>query len=166
MDHGENVNLLETIPFDFRWARVDEWKPAMMMVWKTFMKFEAPDYTEEGIREFFEFITDDDIYTAFLKDTYKVMVALDKGRIIGVGTIRNNNILSLLFVDEEYHRMGVGSVLVELLSDFVKKTKDEKTFIVKAAPYAVGFYLKNGFSATGPEQEKAGIRVTPMEKIL
>ncbi len=166
MDLGENVGLLGRIPYDFRWARTEEWKPAMMMVWRTFMKFEAPDYSDEGIKEFFEFITDDDIYTAFLGGTYRVLLALDGERIIGVGTIRNNNVLSLLFVDEDYHRRGVGSVLIELLGDYVKSIYGENCFRVKAAPYAVGFYEKTGFYATGPEQEKSGIRVTPMEKIL
>ena len=166
MGSGKNDELLKNIPYDFRWAKVDEWKPAMMMVWKTFMKFESPDYSQEGITEFFDFITDDDIYTAFLKGTYKVMVALDGDRIIGVGTIRNQNVLSLLFVDEEYHHRGVGTVLIELLGDYVKRQHGEEIFRVKSAPYAVGFYREQGFYATGEEQEKAGIRVTPMEKLL
>jgi GNAT superfamily N-acetyltransferase len=160
------VNLLETTPYDYRWARPEEWKPAMMMVWKTFLRFESKDYSQEGIKEFFEFITDDDIYKAFLQGTYRMMVALDEDRIIGVGTIRNMNILSLLFVDEEYHRQGVGSVLLELLGDYVKEKNGEFIFHVKAAPYAVEFYKSLGFRATAAEQEKAGIRVTPMEKVL
>ncbi len=166
MAFTENAELLKSIPYDFRWARKEEWKPAMMMVWKTFMKFEAPDYTEEGVKEFFEFITDDDIYVAFLRDNYRVMVALDGDRIVGVGTIRNRNVLSLLFVDEEYHRKGIGTVLVDLLSDYIKGEYKEEVFHVKAAPYAVGFYQNRGFYATGIEQVKAGIRVTPMEKKL
>ncbi len=35
---------------------------------------------------------------------------------------------------------------------------------VMAAPYAVEFYRKLGFSQDGPEQEVGGIRVTMMEK--
>ncbi len=158
--------LIENTPYDFRWARESEWKPAMMMVWKTFMKFESPDYTQQGIKEFFEFITDDDIYKAFLKGRYRMMVAVDGDRIIGVGSIRNTNILSLLFVDEEYHRQGVGSILLELLGDHVKEKNGEILFKVSAAPYAVKFYEKQGFTATGAEQEKSGIRITPMEKVL
>ncbi len=166
MGSGKVEELLKNIPYDFRWARLEEWKPAMMMVWKTFMKFESPDYSDEGIKEFFDFITDDDIYKAFLKGTYRVMVALDGDRIIGVGTLRNLNVLSLLFVDEEYHHKGVGSVLIELLGEYVKTRNGEQIFRVKSAPYAVGFYKEQGFRATGEEQEKAGIRVTPMEKLL
>ena len=160
------VKLIENTPYDFRWAAESDWKPAMMMVWNTFMKFESPDYSQQGIKEFFEFITDDDIYKAFLKGSYRMMVATDGDRIIGVGSLRNMNILSLLFVDEEYHRQGVGSILLELLGDYVKEKKGETLFKVNAAPYAVKFYEKLGFAATGSEQEKCGIRITPMEKVL
>lgn len=160
------LKLFETTPYDFRWARTGEWKEAMMMVWKTFMKFEAKDYSEEGVKAFFEFISDDDIYRAFLNGTYKVMVALDGDRIIGVGSIRNMNILSLLFVDEEYHRQGVGAILIELLGSYVRDELGEKNFYVKAAPYAVDFYKKMGFVVLREEQQYDGIRVTPMEKNL
>ena len=130
------------------------------------MKFEAPDYTQEGIRNFFEFITDEDIHSAFLKGTYQMMVALDGKKIIGVGTIRNVNILSLLFVDEEYHRQGVGSILLELLSCYIRDEKGEHVFHVKAAPYAVEFYKSQDFHVLRQEQAHDGIRVTPMEKLL
>lgn len=166
MDYREIVKLFETTPYDFRWARKHEWKSAMMMSWKTFMKFEACDYTEEGVKAFFEFISDNDIYRAFLNGTYKVMVALDGERIIGVGSLRNVNILSLLFVDEEYHKQGVGSILLELLGSYVRDEEGEKKMFVKAAPYAVDFYKHSGFSVIGKEIEHDGIRVTPMEKTL
>lgn len=166
MDSGKIIKLFETTPYDFRWARQGEWKTAMLMVWKTFMKFEAQDYTEEGVKAFFEFISDDDIYRAFLNGTYKVMVALDGERIIGVGSIRNMNILSLLFVDEEYHRQGVGAILLELLACHVRDELGENRLYVKAAPYAVEFYKKMGFIVLNKEQEHDGIRVTPMEKDL
>ncbi|MCQ2494331.1 MAG: GNAT family N-acetyltransferase [Lachnospiraceae bacterium] len=130
------------------------------------MKFEACDYTEEGVKAFFEFISDDDIYRAFLNGTYKVMVAVDGERIIGVGSLRNINILSLLFVDEEYHRQGVGSILIELLGSYVRDEMGEKRLFVKAAPYAVEFYKNNGFTVIGKEIVHDGIRVTPMEKNL
>ena len=120
MDSEKTLKLYETTPYDFRWAKKEDWKEAMMMVWKTFMRFEASDYTEEGVKLFFEFITDDDIYKAFLGGTYRMLLAFDSRRIIGVGTVRNKNILSLLFVDEAYHRKGVGSILLGLLGDYVR----------------------------------------------
>lgn len=154
------------IPYEIRWARPEEWAPAMKMIWKTFMKFEGEDYTEEGIRNFFEFITDDDLYRAFLKGNYQMMVALDEGRVVGAGSIRNCNHLSLLFVDEEYHHQGIGASLLWNLCEYLEKEAGERYMSLKAAPYAVNFYRKLGFRPVAPEEEYSGIRVTPMEKIF
>lgn len=153
-------------PYEIRWARAEEWAPAMKMIWKTFMKFEGEDYTEEGIQNFFDFITDDDLYKAFLKGNYQMMVALDRGRIVGAGSIRNCNHLSLLFVDEEYHYQGIGASLMRNLCEYLKMEAGERYMSLKAAPYAVNFYRKLGFRAVAPEEEYSGIRVTPMEKFF
>jgi GNAT superfamily N-acetyltransferase len=150
--------------FEFRWAQVEEWKPAMELVWRTFMKYEGKEYTQEGIQHFFDFITDDDLYRLFLNGEYRLMVALDQGRIIGVGSVRSRNHLSLLFVDEAYHRRGVGSTLLGKLCEYLKAETGESFMSVQAAPYAVEFYRKQGFHALCHELHYAGIRVTPMEK--
>ncbi len=153
-------------PVIIRWAREEEWAPAMQMVWRTFLKFEGRDYTEEGIKNFFEFITDDNLYEGFLKGTYQVMAALDGEKVVGIGSIRSRNHLSLLFVEEEYHRRGVGRAIMNALFSYLKEEAGEKFISVQAAPYAVNFYKKLGFHVVRPEQEISGIRVTAMEKIF
>ncbi len=154
------------LPYEIRWARIEEWIPAMMMIWKTFIKFEGMEYSEEGIQNFFEFITNDELYQSFLKGNYQMMVALDGGRIVGAGSIRNCNHLSLLFVDEEYHHRGIGASLLLNLCDYLKQEAGERYMSLTAAPYAVNFYRKLGFFEVAPEQEISGIRVTPMEKVF
>lgn len=153
-------------PYEIRWAGRQDWKPAMTMIWKTFLKYDSKDYTEEGIRNFFEFITDDTIYRSFLLGTYQMLVALDGERIIGAGSIRNRTHLSLLFVDEEYHGKGVGSSLMNSLCHYLKEEEGEGYMSLKAAPGAVGFYQKLGFRIVKPEEEISGIRVTSMEKFF
>lgn len=154
------------VPYEIRWAKAEEWAPAMKMIWKTFMKFEGQDYTEEGIQNFFEFITDDDLYRAFLQGNYQMMVALDRGRVVGAGSIRSCNHLSLLFVDEEYHHKGIGASLIQKLCEYLQMEEGERYMSLKAAPYAVNFYRKLGFRVVAPEEEYSGIRVTPMEKFF
>ncbi|MGN0166575.1 MAG: GNAT family N-acetyltransferase [Acetatifactor sp.] len=153
-------------PFEVRWAKEDEWAPAMQMIWRTFLKFEGKDYTEEGIKNFFDFITDDNLYVAFLRGEYQVMVALDGEKVIGAGSIRNRNHLSLLFVDENYHHMGVGRTIMNSLCAYLKEEAGERYMSLQAAPYAVNFYRKLGFRTVKPEEEISGIRVTAMEKIF
>ncbi len=158
---SENV-----IPYEVRWAKTEEWAPAMKMIWKTFLKFEGEDYTEEGIQNFFDFISDDNLYNAFLLGNYQMMVALDHERIIGAASVRNYNHLSLLFVDEEYHHKGVGRALMQKMCVYLKEEAGELYMSLKASPYAVNFYRKLGFHAVSPEEEISGIRVTSMQKIL
>lgn len=149
-----------------RWAHDSEWAPAMKMIWRTFLKYEGKDYTKEGIQNFFDFITDDELYTAFLRGSYQMMVAVEGSRVIGAGTIRGRNQLSLLFVDEAYHHMGVGRAIMNGLCRYLKEEAGERFMSLKAAPYAVDFYRKLGFRAVKPEEEYSGIRVTEMEKVF
>ncbi|MBQ7776043.1 MAG: GNAT family N-acetyltransferase [Lachnospiraceae bacterium] len=153
-------------PYQVRWAKAEEWTPAMNMIWKTFLKFEGDVYSPEGIRNFLDFITDEELFASFLKGEYLMMLALDKDRIVGAASVRNGNHLSLLFVDESYHRRGVGRALLNQMCEYLKTEQGESYMSLKAAPFAVAFYKKLGFRTTGPEEHYSGIQVTPMEKFL
>ena len=154
------------IPYEVRWAKTEEWAPAMKMIWKTFLKFEGEDYSPEGIQNFFDFISDDNLYRAFLRGDYQMMVALDENRVIGAASIRNYNHLSLLFVDEEYHYRGVGRALMKKMFEYLKMEAGERYMSLTSSPYAVDFYHKLGFRTVKPEEEIAGIRVTSMVRLL
>lgn len=157
----ENTNFL----YNIRWAKEQDWNRAMQMVWRTFLKFEGEDYSQEGIRNFYDFITDNNLYEAFLNGQYQVMVALDENRIIGLASVRNNNHLSLLFVDEEYHKKGVGRELIRHISEYLKGEAGECFMSLKSAPYAIEFYKKLGFRPIQFEKY-SGISVMAMEKML
>lgn len=160
------MSEMNEIPYEIRWAKPEDWDETMNMVWKTFMEFEAPDYSEEGIRNFRDFITDGMIHRMFLAGNYPMLVAVEDGRIVGAISVRNCNRISLLFVDAAYHKRGIGRALVDRMSRYLKEEKQELYVSVMAAPYAVGFYRTLGFYAYSPEEQFAGIRVTSMEKIL
>ncbi len=153
-------------PYKIRWASPEDWQPTIEMVWKTFMKYVAVDYSEEGIQNFKDFLQDGRIYQMFLHGAYLVMIALDGDRVIGVITVRNRNLISLLFVDEKYHHLGVGSTLIRKMGEYLKNSRSEVFVSVKSSPYAIGFYRSMGFHECSPEQEFAGIRVTDMERFL
>lgn len=154
------------LPYEVRWAKPQEWAPAVTMIWRTFLKYEGCDYTEEGIRKFYEFISDDNLYRSFLRGDYLMAVAVDGERVIGAASLRSGNHLSLLFVDEEYHCRGVGKALAEFMCTHLKTEAGEQKISLNAAPYALDFYRKLGFAAVAPEEEYYGIRMTLMEKVL
>lgn len=92
-----------------------------------------------------------------------MFVALDGGYMAGMITVRSNSHISLLFVDAEYHKRGIGRALMNHLCGYLKNELGIRRVTVNASPYGVGFYHKLGFRDLKPEQESEGIRYTPME---
>lgn len=149
--------------YQIRSAYRDEWEDAMALAWKTFLRFEADVYSEEGVQNFENFITDSTLHRMFVMGAYQMFVALDQGRIIGMITLRDRNHISLLFVDEQYHRQGVGRALMNYLTDYMAGEMGIRRVTVNASPYGVGFYHKLGFQDLRAEEQRDGIIYTPME---
>lgn len=152
--------------FSFRLAIERDWEPAMKLAWETFLIFEAQEYSEEGVDSFRDFISDQWLKKMFLKGEYQMFVALEGEKIIGFITVRNKCHISLLFVDKEYHRMGIGSTLIQKVREYLITEVGVDYMTVDSAPYAVEFYHKLGFWDLAPRQEKQGIIYTSMKKNL
>lgn len=149
-----------------RSAYRDEWDDAMALAWRTFMRFEANDYSTEGIKSFQDFITDTTLYRMFVMGAYQLFCAFEGKKLIGLISLRNETHISLLFVDASYHKKGVGRALIDYVARYVLLEEGFYKLTVNAAPYAVGFYHKLGFYDIGQEMTNDGIRYTPMEKKL
>ena len=147
-------------------ATPKDWEPAMELVWKTFLRFEAGEYGREGTENFLNFISDEKLFKMFLSGNYKLMLAKSEGRIVGVIGVRTGNHVSLLFVDESYHRQGIGRLLLSNMQRLVEEDKKSVRLTVNAAPYAVDFYKKVGFIATKDLQRSDGISYLPMECLV
>lgn len=149
-----------------RSAYRNEWQDAMALAWKTFLRFEADVYAPEGVKNFENFITDSTLHRMFLMGTYQLFVALDRNKIVGMITLRDSTHISLLFVDEAYHRRGIGRALIKYLADYLVTEIGADRVTVNASPYGVAFYHKMGFRDLRPEEVRDGIIYTPMEFIL
>ncbi len=152
--------------YQVRSAYRNEWDDAMALAWRTFLKFEADVYTPEGVKNFQNFITDSTLHRMFVMGAYQMFVALDGEKIVGMVTLRGDVHISLLFVEEKYHRQGIGRNLIRHLCDYLRTKGQASRVTVNASPYGVGFYHKLGFKDLGPEEQKDGIIYTPMEFIL
>ncbi len=131
---------------------------ALNLVWKVFLKYEAPFYTEQGINTFHNFISD--------KEKMNSLVfygMYEENKIVGVIATRNNgNHIALFFVDGDYHKKGIGKKLFQK----VLENSTSNIITVNSSVYAVDVYHKLGFVDTDIEQIDEGIRFTPMKFIV
>ena len=159
-------NIIKPIRISIRPAYRDEWDDAMALAWRTFMQFEAHDFTPEGVESFQDFVTDTVLYRMFVLGSYQLFGAYDNNKMIGMLSLRGEPHISLLFVDEKYHRMGIGRGMIEYVSRYVLTEEGRDSITVNAAPYATGFYHRMGFVDTDVEQACDGIRYTPMKRSI
>ena len=147
-------------------AKKTEWNEAMQLAFRTFLKFESEQYGPEGTKNFKEFVTDRFLYNMFLRGEYKLFVAEEKENLVGLISLRNGNHISLLFVEERYHRKGIGTALIRYLHEYMLQNTAYDRLTVNAAPYGIPFYHKIGFQDTGDTTTKDGITYIPMEFYL
>ena len=125
------------------------------LVWNVFLEFEAPDYIDEGINTFRDFINNEGAISGL-----EIYGAYENGNLIGIIATRNEgNHIALFFVHGKYHRKGIGRKLLEV----VLKDSTSESITVNSSPYATEIYHKLGFVDTDIEQTKEGMRFTPMK---
>lgn len=129
---------------------------ALDLATEVFLAFEAPDYSEEGIKEFEKSIHDPEyierlaVYGAYADEELVGMIA----------TRSNGTHIALFFVKGQYQRQGIGKKLFQTALTGCP----EETMTVNSSPYAVPVYHQLGFSDTDAEQLVNGIRFTPMKR--
>lgn len=158
--------MVEEAQYKIGFASGEQWEEAMGLAWKTFLEFEAEDYSLEGIRSFEDFITDTNLKRMFDAGAYQMMTVSRNNRMIGMITLRNEMHISLLFVDKNYHRRGIGRALIKCMAAYVRNELGKNRLTVNASPYGVPFYHRIGFRDLGPERCQDGILYTPMEYLL
>ena len=142
--------------------KIENLEEALKVIEVTFLKFEAPDYSKEGIENFFKFANYETIKDN-LNKTMKMYVAKVNGEIVGVIGYRDNSHINLLFVLEEYQHNGIAKALYKLVVENCKNSGAQKV-TVNSSPYAHEVYLRFGFIDDNKMQEVDGIKFYPMRK--
>ncbi len=142
-------------------------KESLDLVWRVFLEFEAPDYSEQGVATFHEFIEYDAMAKRIRDGEITLWYAHEGEAVVGVVAVRPqagqaesqaHTHISLLFVDNQHHKKGIARRLVETA------TSGHTTVTVNSSPYAVQIYKRLGFVPTDCEQQQDGIRYTPMKR--
>jgi GNAT superfamily N-acetyltransferase len=135
------------------------------LTWAVFDEFESPDYAEEGIREFKEFIEYDSVMQRCEKGEMSFWGCFDGAALVGITATRDTNHISLLFVKKEYHRRGIARGLFNAVKKNCER-ENIKIITVNSSPYAKEAYRRMGFEGASEEKIKNGIRYIPMVYLM
>lgn len=148
--------------FSVRHLERNEWDMAVQLAWDTFLVYEAPEYSSEGVKNFHDFVKGDELRNMFLLGEYRAWGAFDENDVmVGVLGIRKHWHISLLFVEPRLHHQGIATrLLKQAFSEGAMEGVN--TMTVNSSPYAIGFYHRLGFTDLDHERTTDGIRYTPM----
>ncbi|KXL52711.1 hypothetical protein CLNEO_17320 [Anaerotignum neopropionicum] len=128
---------------------------ALALVWETFLQYEAPDYSREGIETFQNSVINNEDYL----NAIEMYGAFEGDSILGIIATRNEGShIALFFVDGKFQRRGIGKQLFQAILE--NSTTNEIT--VNSSPFAIEVYHRLGFVDTAPEQMTDGMRYIPM----
>ena len=145
--------------YECREMNLNELEETMELVKKVFDEFEAPEYRDEGIKNFYKFANVENI-KKLLNENFKIVIVKDYSKIIGMLAIRDNSHIGMLFVDKAYHQKGIAKYLIRYAKGLYGMNNTDIT--VNSSPYAVEIYKRMGFEILSNEKETDGIRFTPM----
>lgn len=141
---------------------IDNLDRALHLIWNVFTKYDAPDYSQEGIEKFQEIINKNAVEKKLISGEVNIIACWDNTDLIGVLAIKRPCHIWLMFVDGDYHQKGIAK---NMFKEFLKDFKGDK-ITVNSSPYAIEFYKRLGFEAEKDEQLIHGIRFIPMVKMI
>ena len=145
----------------FRIATPDDAGAISQLVLNLQARFTFHEYTEDG-----KALMARELAPAKIADTIGrgdvVFLAEQGSRLVGVVSIRENEHLSLNFVDENFHKRGISSVLWALGREECIKRGNVGRFTLRASTFAIPVYEKWGFVLTGEINRSGGILSYPM----
>ena len=139
---------------------------ASQLIADLFTEAIGPDYTEEGRAEFLRNVQPHDLVER-TRSNHFVLVATAEEQIAGAIDLRDNDHVSLLFVDTGHQRRGIASELLARAMAVARSAKpglDRVTVNSSVSPSPA--YERLGFRKTGPERTVSGRVFIPMAQRL
>ena len=82
------------------------------LIKKVFMRFEAPEYSDEGVAHFMTYL-DEKLEKEIVIEQLQLWGTKIDQQLVGVLAIRSGKHVALLFVDEAYHRQGIAKKMYQ-----------------------------------------------------
>jgi len=146
----------------YREAEPKDIENMFKLIRSSFDELVAIDYNEEGINEFYKHINPLSLLER-LKGEFYTYIAIYDNKVVGLIQLKENNHISLLFVEKSCQQKGIGKTLfLKSLNKCIETKPSINTITVNSSPFAVKVYEKLGFKKTKFEQNINGIRFYPM----
>ena len=129
------------------------------LIIEVFDKYMSGDYTKEGIKNFYEFISPASLRER-LSSGNRFYTAEKDEIIAGVIEVRDNSHIALFYVKGAFHGMGIGRSLFE---HALEQIPTGTTITVNSSPFAVPVYERLGFTRHLPARMKDGMAFIPMK---
>lgn len=120
------------------------------------------DFAEGGL-DFFLRTANNQSIKEYMEQGFIYWVATIDSKIVGVVAIKDFSHLFHLFVDKDHHKKGIAKKLWDEVFKCSLSESDKKKFTLNSTSYALPVYERWGFVTTDKEQERHGIRFTPMK---
>mgnify|MGYP002031175813 CR=1 FL=1 len=151
---------------EYRQMFVGESEQVSALALSSFNEFIAPEYSEEGIREFHKYV-DAEAIKKRVQNNHLLIVAKVAVGIVGMIEIRDQNHVALLFVEKKHQKHGLARSLLQNAFNEVKSLAPHvERITVNSSRHGLQIYEKLGFTQTGPERNINGIIFFPMAKQL
>ncbi|MEQ9618473.1 MAG: GNAT family N-acetyltransferase [Deltaproteobacteria bacterium] len=146
----------------YRPLRPGEEAEVCNLVARSFNEFIAPEFSEDGIEEFFRYANPRELAKRSLGNHITIVAETD-GAIAGIIEIRGRRHISMLFVDKEFHRRGIAKELVgTALERIGSGSGTPEKITVNSSTFAVPFYESLGFVQTSGPKTIHGVLHIPM----
>lgn len=141
----------------------EETEQALNLAAGVFIKSVAPYCTDDGIDEFLA-LCDADFYTHRMGDGELTMLgAFEDDQLLGCACLDIYGRLLLLYVEAEHQKRGIGTMLLKkAILDLHDRGALFTSVKVESPPSSATFFIKQGFTVSGPATDETGIPVVPM----
>ena len=136
------------------------------LVWDVFIRENANSCTQQGIEEFARFIKMENFMPLVESGEMIVFGAVEEQDLGGVGAVRRDGHISLLFVRPDLRRKGIAKALVGEMCRYCTMQFALMRMTVNASVVSTEAYHHMGFRDLAPVQEKNGIRFVPMDLMI
>lgn len=137
--------------------------PVYQLIRQVYDEFVAPDYVDAGNQFFYDWIRPEHIAER-QANQQNLWIAWAEDNVVGMIEMRQNDHISLLFVDKNWQGKGIARELFRLaLTQSLQREPRMKKIFVHASPFSIPVYEKLGFVANSALKEEHEIKYLPME---